>query len=159
MTPREVFLSAVIPGLDLLHGLGGPARTDCAEVMLLAIAGQESAWTYREQHSGPARGLWQFERGGGVAGVLSHHASHLLACDLCAERGVEPAPRLVHERLATDDLLAAGFARLLLLTDPLPLPAVGDQHAAWMTYLKNWRPGKPHPQRWPANYASALAAL
>lgn len=152
--------------LDLLISIGGPRRDVRADALLLAIAGQESAWTHRVQRSrrkdgsffdGPARGLWQFERGGGVAGVLHHRSTARLARALCVSRDVTPDPLPVWERLATDDILAAGLARLLLWTDPRPLPQIGDQDGAWQAYLNSWRPGKPHPDRWPPNYRAALS--
>ena len=52
--------------------------------------------------------------------------------------------------------VAAGFARLLLWTDPRPLPAIGDVKAAWQYYLRNWRPGKPHEKTWAPLYAEAM---
>ena len=160
MTADAVLRDALDPGLDLLASIDGPRRDARADALLLAIAGQESAWVHRAQRQGgPARGLWQFERGGGVAGVLQHRASARLARALCVERDVTPDPLPVWERLAVDDILAAGFARLLLWTDPRPLPEIGDQSGAWRAYLKSWRPGKPHADRWPRNYRGALAAL
>jgi hypothetical protein len=45
---------------------------------------------------------------------------------------------------------------LLLWTDPQPMPT--SQDAGWQCYLRNWRPGKPHPDQWPRNWASAEAA-
>lgn len=168
MTADAVLRDALDPGLDLLASIGGPRRDARADALLLAIAGQESAWTHRAQRvkrrdgtwgTGPARGLWQFERPGGVAGVLQHRASARLARELCLARDVTPDPSPVWERLAVDDLIAAGFARLLLWTDPRWLPEVGDQSGSWQAYLRNWRPGKPHADRWPANYRGALSAL
>jgi hypothetical protein len=31
--------------------------------------------------------------------------------------------------------------------------------AAWDYYLRNWRPGKPHPERWSVNHGAACEAL
>ncbi len=56
-------------------------------------------------------------------------------------------------------MLAAAFARLLLLTDAKPLPQIGDVQGAWAYYVRNWRPGKPHPDTWPGLYKQAQAAL
>lgn len=50
--------------------LPGVAFTPEAKVMLLAIGLQESRFEHRRQIKGPARGFWQFEAGGGTAGVL-----------------------------------------------------------------------------------------
>lgn len=145
------------PGLRLL-----PAKMDttAARVLLLAIGLQESRLIHRRQIGGPARGLWQFERGGGVQGVLSHPASRELAREVCRACGVEPTSAAVYPALERDDRLAAAFARLLLWTDsrPLPAPAAGAQ-AAWDYYTRNWRPGKPHRQTWDAFHAQAVRAL
>ncbi len=56
-------------------------------------------------------------------------------------------------------MLACAFARLLLFTDPRPLPALGNPQAAWDYYVRNWRPGKPHRDTWDALYAKALATI
>lgn len=138
-----------------------PQRMDSAQarVMLLAIGWQESAFVHRVQVRGPARGFWQFERGGGVIGVLGHTASALQAQRLCVSRKVEPVSTDVYRAIAHDDILAAGFARLLLWTDPKPLPKIGDEAGAWSLYERTWRPGKPHPSRWPANYRRAVRLI
>ena len=156
MTLSEIRERAIAPALALL-----PARRSSpqAEIMLLAIGLQESNLTHRRQIGGPARGLWQFERGGGVAGVLRHAASRdyaLLACDI---RGVQPVADQVYQQLEHDDVLAAAFARLLLWTDPHALPAEHDPEGAWQLYLRTWRPGKPHPATWAALYEQALAEV
>ena len=73
------------PALSML-----PATMDTpkARVMLLAIALQESGLAHRVQVGGPAHGLWQFERGGGVKGVLRCHTTREHARALCAKRHV-----------------------------------------------------------------------
>lgn len=161
MNLKEIIDTAVSPALALL-----PTRMDtpAARVMLLAIGLQESRFTHRQQIGGPARGFWQFEKGtrasrGGVSGVFLHAASkgHLAA--LCKARSVACDPDAIYPALEYDDVLAAGVARLLLWTDPRALPAVGDADAGWSLYLRTWRPGKPHPQTWPALYAQAIAAV
>lgn len=156
MGRRAAILSTAInPALGWLS-LRGLRSDDRARVMLVAITGQEADAQYRRQHgAGPAKGLWQFERGGGVAGVLSHSASARLAAALCEWRGVEASTTAVHAALERDDVLAAGFARLLLWTDPKPLPSVEDADAGWAYYLRNWRPGKPHPSAWAGHWRLA----
>lgn len=147
--------TAIDPALALL-----PAKMDtpAARVQLLAIGLQESRFLYRRQlGNGPARGLWQFERTGGVRGVLTHPASREHAYRICAGRGVAPVAAAVHPALETDDVLAAAFARLLMWTDGWRLPAVGDAQGGWEMYIRTWRPGKPHPQTWAGLYAQALA--
>lgn len=145
---------AVSPAMALL-----PAGMDTAlaRIILLAIGLQESNFLHRRQIDGPARGLWQFERGGGVAGVLRHHATAEHARQLCIARNVKPTPRAVYDMLEFDDVLAAGFARLLLWSDPAALP--GSELGAWSLYMRTWRPGKPHPDQWPINYKAALKAM
>lgn len=138
-----------------------PARLDSPEarVMLLAIGLQESRFAHRQQIGGPARGLWQFERGGGIKGVLTHAASKVLAAAYCAVAGVSATPEAAYKAVGENDVLACQFARLLLLTDPRALPALGDEQGAWAYYLRNWRPGKPHPKTWAALYQQALRAV
>lgn len=138
------------PGLD----------TPAARAMLWAIGRQESRFIHRRQIGGPARGFWQFERGGGVRGVLTHRASADMARKLCAACGVEPTSFAVYPALEHDDVLAAGFARLLLYTDPKPLPPVEprNENAAWDYYIRNWRPGKPHRHTWGAFWKEAVEA-
>jgi len=148
--------AAILPALALLP----PAmNTPQARILMLAIGLQESRFQHRRQIGGPARGFWQFERKGGVRGVLTHPASREDALRICATRHVVPDSATVHTALETDDILAAAFARLLLWTDPLRLPDVGDADGAWALYLRTWRPGKPHPQTWPVLYAQALSAM
>lgn len=128
--------------------------------MLLAIGLQESRFDARIQKGGgPARGLWQFERGGGIKGVLTHPVSRKKAEAFCLAASVAPTIDAAYKAVAEDDVLACQFARLLLLTDPRPLPALGEQMEAWGYYLRNWRPGKPHPETWPELYQRALKAV
>jgi hypothetical protein len=120
-----------------------------ARVMLLTIGQQESRFEYRRQMgNGPAKGFWQFERGGGVKGCINHPSSAPHLRTLCAARGVEFTAQAVWDAIEHDDVLAAGLARLLLWTDPDKLPAVNDVDAAWGLYLRTWRPGKPHVRTW-----------
>lgn len=154
--PRE----AIKQALELL-----PEKMDstAARVMLVAIGLQESRFAARRQlvgnpprPTGPAAGFWQFEKGGGVKGVLNHKAARVLAAKVCAARGVKPETSAVWGALQHDDVLAAAFARLLLYSDPKPLPHVGDAQGAWDLYIRTWRPGKPHRQTWDALYERAL---
>jgi len=142
---------AIEPAAKLLPSMDSPK----ARMMLLAIGLQESRFEYRRQIGGPARGFWQFESGGGVRGVLQHKASIYDAVKVCHQRGVGGSTKEVYERLEHDDILACCFARLLLLTDPKSLPMVGDVDGSWAYYLRNWRPGKPHPETWPDMYLQA----
>lgn len=130
-----------------------------ARVMLLAIGLQESRFIHRRQIGGPARGFWQFEQGGGVRGVLRHEASREIADRLCYTRSVPATEGAVYEALDDDDVLACGFARLLLWTDQKPLPAVGETDEAWSLYLRTWRPGKPHRHTWSGLYLTATGEV
>lgn len=164
MSPED-FLSKIInPGLQVLSDLGGPSATDAARRMLLSIAMQESGPSLdaRYQNSpsatpGPARGWWQFEQGGGVAGVLSHSASATLATKCLSYCSVVNSSAAAWRALEGNDELATMFARLLVLTDPAALPS--NQQDGWNYYLRNWRPGKPKPDVWPSNWATASKAV
>lgn len=151
IAPRGALEHVIAPALATLpERMNSPA----AQVMLLAIALQESGLRARVQSGGgPARGLWQFERGGGCAGVLRHEASRDLAHSLCEEAGVEPNASALHTALMFDDLLSARMARLLLWTDPAPLPT--DEFGGWRLYLRVWKPGTERPHDWPEHFASA----
>lgn len=150
---------------SVLHGAIFPALADLppkfytpdALQVMLAIGLQESKLKDRVQivnggGRGPARGLWQFEQGGGVAGVLKHTATAKLAAEACARHGVKATAASAWAALETNDVLAATFARLLLWTDAKPLPAPDDTQGGWAYYERNWRPGQPHPATWPMHW-------
>lgn len=178
-TPAIYLRAAVEPALDLL-----PARMGAIEarVQLAAISLQESALAHRwqvvdlkrPQVKGPARGLLQFEQGtrtsrGGVWGVYLHAASSAHLRNLCAARGCAFEPAAIYAAIEADDVLSAGVGRLLLWTDPLALPALGDQGGAWDLYQRCWRPGAyargsaaqraALRDKWAANYRASLAAV
>ncbi len=156
MDLQKIRRSAIAPALALLPAKMAGAK---AEVQMLAIGLQESRFEHRRQIGGPAVGFFQFEQGGGVRGVLTHPASRDHASAICRARGIPASASAVYSALATDDVLAAAFARLLLWTDPAALPAVGEMAAAWDLYLRTWRPGKPHPNSWKGLYMQAMAAV
>lgn len=164
IAPADFDRHILTPALALLPGA---MDTPDARVLLTAIALQESGLAHRwqivdparPQVKGPARGLLQFERGGGCTGVLTHPASRYWMHAVCRARGVEPNPRALWLALDRDDVLAAAAGRLLLFTDPKRLPGADDEAGAWRYYLRNWRPGKPHPSRWPACHRAAREAL
>ena len=152
----QVNETAVAPALALFPPkLTSPA----ARVMLLAIGLQESRFIYRRQIAGPARSFWQFEKGGGVRGVMTHPSTTALCRVLCRARSVEFDINAVYPAMEFDDVLGAGMARLLLYSDPTPLPAINDPQAAWDCYVRNWRPGKPHRATWDEFHAAAVAAI
>ncbi len=137
-----------------------PAKMDSrpARVILAAIGYQESGYQVRIQYgNGPARSYFQFEKGG-IKGVMLHAASVRLAVSVCEARGVEFNSSAIWKAMETDDVLGAAFARLLMYTDPKPLP---DNSAdAWEMYSKRlWRPGRPHPDKWPASWAFGLECV
>jgi len=158
-----ILQEAIQPALELLPE---KMNSDVAKVMLLAIGLQESRFKYRFQIvkgnpyvKGPARGYWQFERGGGALGVLNHPATKFLAQDVCKARDVAPNSMAVWNAMETDDILAAAFARLLLFTDPLRLPSVNDAAGGWDLYSRTWRPGRPHRETWDEFHAQARAQV
>ncbi len=148
---RDIEEQAIMPALALL-----PDRMNSREAvrMLLAIMLQESGGTERQQRGGgPARGLLQFERDGGVRGVMTHPTTRDLAHAVVEARGHQFDAQDVWAALEYDDVLAMAFGRLLLWTDPCPLPRT--QGLGWQMYINAWRPGKPHPDRWPLCWSRA----
>lgn len=143
----------------------GPA----AEAMLLAIGLQESRFIHRDQvvtgkpagQVGPATGFWQFEKGGGVAGVMQHAMTADIARHVATASGVAFDRDGIWRSFATPagDQLACAFARLLLFSDPRALPVASDaaENEAWEFYLRNWRPGKPHRGSWAGFWRQAVA--
>lgn len=162
MTPEGFLHRILTPGLEVMASVCGVRVSAAATRWLLAVALQKSALEARYQRigsailAGPARGWWQFDQGGGVKGVLRHPTSAARAGKLCDWYAVEREPHAVWRALEGHDGLATGFARLLLLTDPRPIPDTVD--TAWICYLRLWRPGKPHPNAWPAHWRAACEA-
>lgn len=164
MTPAEFVATVLDPGLAWCAKLPGwkIPSDDRARVLLTAISGQEANWTDRVQSgNGPAHGLFQFERRGGVAGVLSDDVTSTDAYRACAASSVTDTSLAVWQALAlpAHDTLAVAFARLLLWSDVAPLPAVGDEKGAYAYYLRLWRPGAPDSARWAIRYPQAKAAI
>ena len=153
---RAVLDTAIEPALAELPPMPSEAA---ARQMLLTIAGVESGCMYRRQVPvAHAMGLWQFERLGGVAGVLQHRATAVHAAAACRRRQIPAAADEAWRALERDDVLAAIFARLLLLTDPAPLPSGPD--AGRVVYLRCWRPGKPcSAAAWGESWRMAAAAI
>ena len=144
--------TALLPALRML-----PPRMDSPEAraMIIAIGLQESRLQWRKQIAGPAHGYLQFERSGGVAGVLTHPSSQRYAKECCVRLDIEPEPVSVYMAIVYNDVLACVFGRLLLWTSPMKLPKRDEPLAAYMLYLSCWRPGKPHPESWDGHYAKA----
>jgi hypothetical protein len=160
---------------SILHSAINPALlqlpramdSDAARVMLLAIGLQESRFQYRFQKiagkpylKGPARGFWQFEKGGGVRGVMNHKYTRVQAESVCRELAIPFDEDVIHDKLETNDYLAATFARLLLWSDHRPLPTVDASHDdAWCCYIRNWRPGRPHRSTWDEFHTQARSQV
>lgn len=142
--------------------------TRSARIEHAAIGFQETKFKERRQlilkdgrlvPEGPAVSYWQFENGklAGINGVLTHRATADLAAKVCAYCGVDAERMAVWRAMQDDDVLGAAFARLLMYTDPRPLP--GNEVDGWAMYLRTWRPGKPHPGAWADSYAAAIKAV
>lgn len=161
MTPLQMLLDVIDPGLEYMCDVIGVRQFISPEsrVMLLSISGQEGNFKERVQIGGPARSYWQFERGGGLAGVMSHAQTAAWLHVVCDALDIEYTSATIFEAMAWNDHLAVTLARLNLWLVRGPLPAIGSQAAAWGYYENQWSPGKPGPTRWPTNYQSALSAV
>lgn len=159
MTPETMLHRIVGPTLTFMSmspSIAVPQSKEAA-VLVLTIAGQESAWKHRRQQGGPARGFWQFENMGGVAEVMQKTPRQLGT--VCASYDIPYDQPVIFEAMCWNDTLACAMARLLLWQDPAPLPALGDREGGWNYYVRNWRPGAPHPDLWGGLYTQAVAAL
>jgi hypothetical protein len=124
--------------------------------MLLAIGLQESKFEHRRQmKGGPARGFWQFEKGGGVGGVLNHRATQPIILPILETMHYPKSPGVCHTAIEQNDVLAACFARLNLWWLPDKLPKRDEPDVAYGQYLEAWAPGKPHPDSWDDYFALA----
>jgi len=142
----------ILPGLALL-----PKEMTSPEAvaMLLAIGLQESRFIHRRQIKGPARGFYQFEQNGGVAGVLGHNKTKEYIYDALYKLGYDRSIQTSYNALARDDTLATVYARLLLWASQSKLPGQAEVDIAWSQYISAWRPGKPHRETWNAFYTKA----
>lgn len=157
MTPSRLLKTAIIPALSELDSAGIKDGFE-ARRFLLAIALQESGLKHRRQvvggtESGPACSFWQFEKGGGCRGVLSHSGVSKRMKEICGAYNVEATPQGLWEAMRYQDIVAACAARLLIYTLPSTLPSTPQD--GWQQYIDAWRPGKPHPQTWAANWEMA----
>lgn len=158
MSPIKLLNSAIIPALAELAALGIPDTFEARRI-LLAIALQESSLAHRRQvgsdgvEDGPAASFWQFEKGGGCKGVLTHRAVAPRMREVCLAFNVEPTQQGLWEAMRYNDIVAAIAARLLLYTLPVALPVSSNE--GWAQYIAAWRPGKPHPSTWSPNWCLA----
>lgn len=133
--------------------------------MLISIGVQESDFRVRDQITSgpdvidPTTGYWQFEKAGGVRGVMRHLSSRDIARQLARNADVTFEEGAIWRNFveAAQGELSCGFARLLLFTDPQPLPiaVLASEDAAWLCYLRNWRPRTPHRGRWTGHWRTA----
>ena len=130
-----------------------------AKALLTAICLQESGFKHRKQIGGPALGffMWELPQ---VGLVLRHEVIGPMAlkvlADLAYSVGAPPFEN-IHAAMQHNDVLQCAFSRLMLWPDAAPLPQQGDVQGSLATYLRVWRPGRPHPEKWPANWAQAWA--
>lgn len=133
----------------LMAEFGIPSTID-ADCLSLAIKIQESGdGPVRDQGdpniTGPATGLWQFERGGGVWEVLNLAKIAPIFKTLCGRAGIRAEADAVWRFFTTpqSDELAAAAARLVIYLDPAPIPpaTLASAAAASAYYHRRWRPG------------------
>lgn len=159
MKPITLLNTGIFPALVELQNHHEIPFSPHASRFLLAIALQESNLSARRQvvangaEAGPAASFWQFEQGGGVKGVLTHHAVAGKMKAVCEAYNVLPTPAGLWEAMRYQDIVAACAARLLIYTLPGALPTTADQ--AWQQYLSAWRPGKPKPDKWASYWKMA----
>ncbi len=158
MTPLTFSRTLIEPALVELQLATGVRSNAPAHRLLLAIAIQESNLVHRYQvlangAAGPARGWWQFEQEG-VRSVLGHTRTRKPAHTICDYCHVRPSTLPAWRAIEGHDFLAVAFARLLLYSDPAPLP-LNKEDVAWDYYLRCWRPGKPSRDRWTTSWAAS----
>lgn len=178
-TPASLLRDVIVPALAQMPATYDSNRARC---MLTAIGFQEGEALLasskpnllRRQGAhvdqlGPARGFWQFELPG-VREVLTHYATDDTAAMLVNAAKAPRESRALHVFLErpTSDLLACQLARLLLFTDPAPLPdtKLGEEAVAFGYYLRRWRPGAASTpegrakcaRRWTQNWRRAVEA-
>ncbi|BCD84279.1 hypothetical protein PSm6_06860 [Pseudomonas solani] len=128
-----------------------------AQLMLLAIALQESDLDKRPLAEGGPHSYWQSGSPDEMVHfVLRCPVTRDLAVAVCDARQVPPVDERVRAALEHDDVLAAAFARLLLWTDPARLPAIDEVDAAHDLYMRTWRTPDPRPELWCEHHARAL---
>ena len=153
----QLFANKIVPvAFSLLPAVMGATN---ARAMVTAICLQESGLTHRRQVRGPARSYAQFE----IMGVLEvmtgrttrvHAEAALNALDCEGFSDIEALAAIEH-----NDILTAVFTRLLLWGDPMQVPGKADEEGAWQMYLRRWRPGKPHRERWGPAWRAAWAVI
>ena len=152
MNPTTFLNVAIRP---TLRWMGEPFDNALAERILLAIAMQESDMEHRHQVGGPAHGFFQFEPIGCAEAIRIDGLNQTRFF----ERLVLPTQYdELHVALEWSEAAMVVCARLILWSITRPLPGPHEQADAWRQYIRAWKPGKPHPDRWPANWALACEA-
>jgi len=145
----SVFNDTIIkPTLELMARYVEIPYNEYAENLLLAIALQESNLSARIQgpmEAGPARSFWQFEKIGVVDVFQRQKTALKVMCDMLV---LPCEPGKLHLMMAYNDMIACVIARLTLRLDPRSLGLATTEEGAWEYYIRNWRPGKPHRDRW-----------
>lgn len=152
-----------------------PLRSLDAKVQLYATSIQENPTRAprqiikkdgKLQPIGPAAGDYQFEKTGGIRGLLNFKSESVqsLLTSVCAARQVLRTVDGLFDAIQRDPVLAAALARLLYFTDAGALPKAGAEQYAWDVYLRTWRPGayerdpKGLRAKWSKSYAEAMKA-
>jgi hypothetical protein len=165
MTPRLFINAGILPAYSLL-----PERMASrnATAMIIAICLQESRFKFRRQierysqgHpiAGAAKGYAQFEMSGGILGVLRHEETREPIRVVLKALDYDDDVLTSYTAIEHNDVLCAAYARLLLWSDPAPLPEYGQNETAWLYYLRTWRPGKPIRSTWDAFYDLAWGVV
>lgn len=152
-----------------------PLRSLDAKVQLYATSIQENPTRASRQlikkdgklqPIGPAAGDYQFEKTGGIRGLINFKSTRLqqMLDHVCAERMWGKTEDALFSAVQVDPVLAAALARLLYFTDSGALPKAGAEQYAWDVYLRTWRPGayerdpKGLRAKWSKSYAEAMKA-
>ena len=161
----------ILPALALLPSKMSN-KLNAVILQLLTTTLQEDPTASQAQQlsggrKGPARGVLQFEKGGGVKGVFTHSATKEPLRTALHALGYPFDIDTVYLALETKaDVLDFVLGRLLYWADSKPLPAVGDMQGSFEYYVNNWRPGAytnggPSDKellrkKWSKNYAEAM---
>lgn len=152
-----------------------PLRTLDAKVQLYATSTQENLTRAprqlikkdgKLQPIGPAAGDYQFEKTGGIRGLINFKSARVqqMLTEVCKARKVAMTADALFDAIQFDPVLAAALARLLYYTDAGALPKAGAEQYAWDVYLRTWRPGayqrdpKGLRAKWAKSYAEAMKA-
>jgi hypothetical protein len=156
MTPQAFYSTVLLNSVNILQM---PATIDTLDsrVQMMATAGQESAWYFRLQVGGPARGFWQCETES-VQSVLQSKTTGPWLTAVCSLLSVSTDVATVYEAIAWCDPLAYAIGRGILLMDPLPIPS-NNPTSGYQCYIRNWRPGAPIPDTWDSFYETAVSLI